>query len=106
MKLRLSPSLLALTLIFMTLIVTFILELVGVISMAELVYQNFDVFIFALVFISLLSIIGAIFLGMFISNKLMSISGFTPFEEEMLKMRKDIKDIKSTLKNMDDIKKD
>ena len=36
------------------------------------------------------------------SGKLMSISGFTPFEEEMLMMREDIKEIKATLKEKDE----
>jgi membrane protein implicated in regulation of membrane protease activity len=47
-------------------------------------------FIFSLVFTSLVSIIGAIFIGIYISQRLLSQSGFTPFEEEMLRMRTEI----------------
>ena len=97
MRMKLSPGLLVLILIFSTLIIVEILQITGVISLWDMVYSNFDAFMFALVFISVLSIIGAVFLGMFISHKIMSISGFTPFEEEMLLMREDIKEIKIKL---------
>ncbi len=49
--------------------------------------------VFALVVISILAIIGAVFLGMVISHRIMSGRGFTPFEEEMLKMRQEVRDL-------------
>ena len=48
----------------------------------------------------LLALIGAIFIGMFLSHRILSIGGFTPFEEEMLKMRKDIEDINEKLNEL------
>jgi hypothetical protein len=51
-------------------------------------------------FIILFAIIGAIFLGMFLSHRILSIGGFTPFEEEMLKMREDIKTINEKLNSL------
>jgi hypothetical protein len=39
----------------------------------------------------ILALIGAIFIGMLISHRILSIGAFTPFEEEMLKMREDIR---------------
>ena len=101
MRLKPSPGVLALALIFSILIVVQILEILGVISIWDLVYGNFDAFMFALVFISILSIIGAVFLGMFITHKVTSISGFTPFEEEMLLMKEDVKEIKARLDEME-----
>jgi hypothetical protein len=53
--------------------------------------------VFALVVISILAIIGAVFLGMVISHRIMSGQGFTPFEEEMLKMRQEIREVHDRL---------
>jgi hypothetical protein len=50
-------------------------------------------FVFALVFTTILALVGAIFIGIYISNRMLSPSGFTPFEEEMLKMRKEVRDL-------------
>lgn len=47
-------------------------------------------FVFALVFTTILALVGAIFIGIYISHRLQSPTGFTPFEEEMLKMRSDV----------------
>lgn len=54
-------------------------------------------FIFALVFTTILALIGALFIGIYISQRLQSPGAFTPFEEEMLKMRADLKAIRSDL---------
>ncbi len=51
-------------------------------------------------FIILFAIIGAIFLGMLLSHRILSIGGFTPFEEEMLKMREDINAINKNLDSL------
>ena len=48
---------------------------------------NLIAFIFALVFITILALVGALFIGIYISQRMQSPGGFTPFEEEMLKMR-------------------
>lgn len=48
----------------------------------------------------LMALIGAIFIGMFLSHRILSIGGFTPFEEEMLKMREDIKSINIKLDSL------
>jgi len=41
------------------------------------------------VFLAPLALLGAILIGMFISHRLFTHGGFTPFEEEMLRMRKE-----------------
>ncbi|MCI4316989.1 MAG: hypothetical protein L3J96_00490 [Thermoplasmata archaeon] len=51
-------------------------------------------FIFALVFTTILALVGAIFIGIYISQRLQSAAGFTPFEEEMLKMRADVTELR------------
>ena len=42
------------------------------------------------VFVLVVAIVGAILLGMFISHRLLIHGGFTPFEEEMMRMRKEV----------------
>ncbi|MCI4361278.1 MAG: hypothetical protein L3J91_06195 [Thermoplasmata archaeon] len=51
---------------------------------------NLVSFVFALVFTTILALIGAIFIGIYISHRFLVPGGFTPFEEEMLKMRSDV----------------
>jgi hypothetical protein len=51
---------------------------------------NLVSFVFALVFTTILALIGAIFIGIYISHRFLTPSGFTPFEEEMLRMRADV----------------
>lgn len=58
---------------------------------------SFLVFIFALMVISILSIIGAVFVGMFVSHRILSTKGFTPFEQEMLRMRQEVRELSERL---------
>jgi hypothetical protein len=51
-------------------------------------------FVIALVFTTLLALVGAIFIGVYLSHRLLSPTGFTPFEEEMLRMRSDLQTVK------------
>ncbi len=48
----------------------------------------------------LLALIGAIFVGMLLSHRILSTGTFTPFEEEMLRMREDIKAINEKLETL------
>ena len=57
-------------------------------------------FVVALIFTTLIALVGAIFIGVFLSHRLLVPTGFTPFEEEMLRMRADIKEIKQDLAQM------
>ena len=58
---------------------------------------SFLVFILALMVVSVLSIIGAVFVGMFVSHRILSTKGFTPFEQEMLRMRQDVRELSERL---------
>lgn len=57
-------------------------------------------FVFALVFTTILALVGAIFIGIYISARILRPSGFTPFEEEMLKMRADVRDLKAAVEEL------
>ncbi|HYA54116.1 MAG TPA: hypothetical protein VEG42_00755 [Thermoplasmata archaeon] len=51
-------------------------------------------FVIALVFTTLVALVGAIFIGVYFSHRILNPSGFTPFEEEMLRMRSDVQAVK------------
>jgi uncharacterized protein YneF (UPF0154 family) len=61
---------------------------------------NLVSFIFAIVFITILALVGSLFAGFYISQRLSSAQGFTPFEEEMLKMRVDLKALRDEVAEM------
>jgi hypothetical protein len=51
----------------------------------------------ALVFTTIIALVGAIFIGIYISHRMLSPAGFTPFEEEMLRMRQDVSELKASV---------
>ena len=57
-------------------------------------------FVFALVFTTILAMVGAIFIGVYVSQRMQYPSGFTPFEEEMLRMRSDVRELKSEIADL------
>jgi hypothetical protein len=57
-------------------------------------------FVFALVFTTILALVGAVYIGIYVSARLLRTQGFTPFEEEMLKMRGDIRDVRSMVEEL------
>jgi len=48
----------------------------------------------ALIFTTVVALVGAIFIGVYLSHRILSPTGFTPFEEEMLRMRADVQQVK------------
>jgi hypothetical protein len=57
--------------------------------------------LFALVFTTILALVGAIFIGIYISARVLRADGFTPFEEEMLRMRVDVRELKETVERLE-----
>ncbi|HXY46871.1 MAG TPA: hypothetical protein VEK13_03100 [Thermoplasmata archaeon] len=57
-------------------------------------------FVFALVFTTVLALVGAIFIGIYFTQRLLSPAGFTPFEEEMLRMRSDLAEVKEAVRRL------
>lgn len=82
--------------------VLFLVELAELTHLFTLPVQsalgNLLSFVFALVFTTILALVGALFIGIYISQRLQSPGGFTPFEEEMLKMRAEIHEIRTELR--------
>jgi Na+/H+ antiporter NhaA len=48
----------------------------------------------SLVFTTIVAVIGAIFIGIYLTTRILRPSGFTPFEEEMLRMRVDVQELR------------
>ncbi len=69
-----------------------VLILTGVLTVGNLL-GFFILFVFGLVFVAVLAIVGAVFVGMFVSHRILSTQGFTPFEQEMLRMRQEVRDL-------------
>jgi membrane protein implicated in regulation of membrane protease activity len=51
-------------------------------------------FALGLIFVTIVALVGAIFIGIYVSQRLLSPRGFSPFEEEMLKMRAEVMEIR------------
>ncbi len=54
----------------------------------------------SLVFTTIVAVIGAIFIGISITTRLLSPQGFTPFEEEMLRMRADLQEVRRIVSDL------
>ena len=56
--------------------------------------------LFALVFTTVLALVGAVFIGIYFSHRLRSPGSFTPFEEEMLRMRSEVAMLKEKVESI------
>lgn len=72
----------------------------GLLSVNDILL-NFLGFISMLISITMLAIVGAIFLGMYIGHRASTRRGFTPFEISMLEMHEDIKNIKKRITKLE-----
>jgi predicted membrane protein len=77
----------------------FVAEITEAIRLTDII-SYFFVFVLALVIIAVLAVIGAAFMGVFISHRIFSVKSFTPFEEEMLQMRREVREIKKKVDEM------
>jgi membrane protein implicated in regulation of membrane protease activity len=57
-------------------------------------------FALALIFVTIVALVGAIFIGIYVSQRLLSPRGFSPFEEEMLKMRAEVMEIQREMRDL------
>jgi hypothetical protein len=57
-------------------------------------------FVLSLMLTTILALVGAIFLGIYISHRLLTPAGFTPFEQEMLRMRSEIGEMRQSLEEI------
>lgn len=57
-------------------------------------------FLFSLVLITILALVGAVFVGFYLSSRIYSERGFTPFEQEMLRMREEVTELRGELRSL------
>ena len=92
------------TLLWLTIVIilTVVLgaQVTGVITFGDII-ANFLLFLVVLVVIAILAIIGAMFVGVFVSHRIFSVKAFTPFEEEMLRMREEVAEIREVIERID-----
>ncbi len=69
---------------------------VGWINPGNVVF-SFFLIVLGVVVLAVLALIGAVFLGMVVSHRIMAGQAFTPFEEEMLKMRQEVHELRDRL---------
>ncbi|HXQ48967.1 MAG TPA: hypothetical protein VN842_04220 [Thermoplasmata archaeon] len=62
-------------------------------------------FVFALVFTTILALVGAVFIGIYASARILSPSGFSPFEEAMLQMRSEVHDLTIAVRRLEDARR-
>ena len=54
----------------------------------------------SLVFVTIIAIVGALFVGIYTSTRLLRTPGFTPFEEEMLRLRDDVRELRRAVEDL------
>ena len=95
----------ALLLWFVLIVVLVIVELAEITHVFTLPIQSAIgdplAFVFALVFTTILALVGAVFIGIYASARILSPSGFTPFEEEMLQMRSEIRELTAAIHRLE-----
>lgn len=71
-------------------------ELSGLLSLEDLL-ANPILFLIAFVIVAVLSAVGAMFIGVFVTHRIFASGSFTPFEREMLSMREEVRAIREAL---------
>jgi hypothetical protein len=95
------PLIYILVLLLLIVIAIWIIGTLSGLIPIEDILLNFVGFISMLISITMLAIVGAIFLGMYLSHRILAKKGFTPFEISMLEMHEDIKDIKKRIQDVE-----
>lgn len=89
------------TLVIIVLVVLEIAEVTRLFKVPVLLALQDPVAVAAsLVFTTIIAVIGAIFIGISLTARLLSSQGFTPFEEEMLRMRGDLAEVKASVEEI------
>ncbi|MEM4160502.1 MAG: hypothetical protein QXJ27_01875 [Thermoplasmata archaeon] len=75
--------------LFIFLIMLEVGQLTGVIRLDRIINNPWG-FVFGITIIAILAVIGALFVGVFIAYRVFTSRGFTPYEEEILKVAEDV----------------
>ncbi len=82
-----------------SLLIVFVLQISGILTLADLA-ANPVLFLVAFVIVAVLSAVGAMFIGVFVTHRIFTSSEFTPFEQEMLRMREEVREIRERLEEI------
>ncbi len=89
---RVSRWILLWAAVILTLVIIEVAQVLGILRFSDII-TNFFLLLLVMVVIAILAAIGAGFLGVIITHRMFTAREFTPFEEEMLKMREEQKRI-------------
>ncbi len=81
------------------LLVILIFELFELITLEDLI-ANPILFLIAFAIVAVLSAVGAMFIGVFVTHRIFASGNFTPFEREMLSMRQEVRAVKEKLEEL------
>ncbi|MDI6855450.1 MAG: hypothetical protein QMD21_01520 [Candidatus Thermoplasmatota archaeon] len=98
------PKLYILTMVILMILGFFIFAVTfRVISLPDItyLYTALSTFLLGWIAILILAIIGAVFLGMYLSHRILLTKDFTPFEKAMLEMKEDIAEINRKLDSIE-----
>lgn len=94
-----------------TFIITIVIIAIIAVMICAVLFELVDVgnvfewikwFIFSAFFVIVLALLGAIFLGLFLGHRTLSVGGFTPFEKSMLEMKEDIRKVGERLEKIEE----
>jgi membrane protein implicated in regulation of membrane protease activity len=89
------------TVVIAALLIIEVAELTRLFTIPFLVaVSNPFTFALGLIFVTIVALVGAIFIGIYVSQRLLSPRGFSPFEEEMLKMRAEVMEIRQEVQEL------
>ncbi len=98
---RRAPTFVFWTAVILVLVVVELAEITRLFTLPiQSAFGNIVGFVFSLVFTTILALIGALFIGIYISQRMQASVGFSPFEEEMLKMAADVKRLRADVEEL------
>jgi len=88
------------TLLWVVFVLALVATEIGIVTRGVDPFTSFYLIILAIAAIGVLAIIGAVFIGMYITTRILGSREFTPFEKEMLAMREDVKRLTARVEDL------
>ena len=99
MRLKIPPGYILLIILVLVVIVFILSIWTGILDIQD-VYVLIATSLILWGGIIFVAIMGGVFIGMLLGHRLLSSANLTPFEEEMLRMKEDVTEIKDMLREM------
>ncbi len=97
-----SPTYIATLGVIVGLAILLILVTFGILPIYDW-YLNWVGFIDQIITISMLAVLGAVFFGMLLAYRMLTKTSFTPFEQSMLEMTEDVKELRSKIDALEEL---